>query len=502
MAKYFFITLFFVFPYTTYPADTLFLSSSEKYSAGEYLYILEDSGKSLSFEEISSLDYKDEFYKSISKRLDFGPTRKTVWAKLIIIDPQNSNKWFLELESQWIDHFMLYTLNEAGKYYVREAGANISFNHREHPYRNIVYALTTHNFSRPIYMKFEQGAPMKIALNIVTKTELIIKETKFMIPVCIYYGIVLLMVIVNMIYFIFLRDEIHLWYCGVIIFSSLGLTAENGLGFKYLWPEAFNFNTISRGFIACITIFCITRFVRKILLARVYAPKMNIIGAWQEYISLMLAALIFIFNDSLFSVYASGTMTILSFPVMIFIGIRAGQAGYKPAIYYFLGWILFALGAVIYIMSELNLIPNSIGVWGVYVGAGFEMVFFMFCLGIRFKIRQKSELDFKLKIEEYKKKITELEFTQENVNHHKKKEDMIRPYYIQELSVREIEVLSHMAIGLTDKEIAERLYISLLTVKAHARNIYSKLQAKNRTEAVSIGNKYNLILIKNLSPII
>jgi LuxR family maltose regulon positive regulatory protein len=55
---------------------------------------------------------------------------------------------------------------------------------------------------------------------------------------------------------------------------------------------------------------------------------------------------------------------------------------------------------------------------------------------------------------------------------------------IEPLSEREIEVLQFLAKGLTNKVVATRLFISLHTVKAHTRNIYSKLGVNNRTQAV------------------
>ena len=51
------------------------------------------------------------------------------------------------------------------------------------------------------------------------------------------------------------------------------------------------------------------------------------------------------------------------------------------------------------------------------------------------------------------------------------------------LSKRELEVLEYIAAGLTNREIADRLYLSLFTVKAHARSIYDKLHAHSRTQA-------------------
>jgi len=55
---------------------------------------------------------------------------------------------------------------------------------------------------------------------------------------------------------------------------------------------------------------------------------------------------------------------------------------------------------------------------------------------------------------------------------------------IEPLSERELEVLQLMAEGLTNPEIASRLFLSLHTIKAHARNIYGKLGVRNRTQAV------------------
>ena len=57
--------------------------------------------------------------------------------------------------------------------------------------------------------------------------------------------------------------------------------------------------------------------------------------------------------------------------------------------------------------------------------------------------------------------------------------------FVEPLSAREIEVLQFIAEGLTNQEVANRLYLSLHTVKVHARNIYGKLGVKNRTQAVA-----------------
>jgi NarL family two-component system response regulator LiaR len=55
---------------------------------------------------------------------------------------------------------------------------------------------------------------------------------------------------------------------------------------------------------------------------------------------------------------------------------------------------------------------------------------------------------------------------------------------IEALTDREVEVLQFLAQGLTNKDIAQTLFLSVRTVEAHLRNIYGKLNVRSRTEAV------------------
>lgn len=61
------------------------------------------------------------------------------------------------------------------------------------------------------------------------------------------------------------------------------------------------------------------------------------------------------------------------------------------------------------------------------------------------------------------------------------------------LSGRELEVLGLMALGRTNAEISRELYVAVGTVKAHANNIYRKLDANNRSGAVSKARKLGLL---------
>ena len=63
------------------------------------------------------------------------------------------------------------------------------------------------------------------------------------------------------------------------------------------------------------------------------------------------------------------------------------------------------------------------------------------------------------------------------------------------LTAREMEVLLHVAGGLRNRAIAERLLISEETVKVHIRNIMEKLGARDRTQVVAIAFQRGIILL-------
>jgi len=64
---------------------------------------------------------------------------------------------------------------------------------------------------------------------------------------------------------------------------------------------------------------------------------------------------------------------------------------------------------------------------------------------------------------------------------------------IEPLSQRELEVLQLMALGLSNREISERLFLALSTVKGHNRRIFGKLGVQRRTEAVARGRELSLL---------
>jgi two-component system, NarL family, response regulator LiaR len=68
----------------------------------------------------------------------------------------------------------------------------------------------------------------------------------------------------------------------------------------------------------------------------------------------------------------------------------------------------------------------------------------------------------------------------------KKREDL-------HITPRELEILELIAQGLSNREIAEKLFVSENTVKTHSSRVFDKLGARRRTQAVQLGKEFRLL---------
>ena len=78
--------------------------------------------------------------------------------------------------------------------------------------------------------------------------------------------------------------------------------------------------------------------------------------------------------------------------------------------------------------------------------------------------------------------------------------DVEMPANLQSLSDRERECLTHVAAGLTNKEIGARLQLSSRTVEIHILHPCKQLQARNRVHAVAVALRHKLLDVVDSGP--
>lgn len=107
--------------------------------------------------------------------------------------------------------------------------------------------------------------------------------------------------------------------------------------------------------------------------------------------------------------------------------------------------------------------------------------------------RTLFEINERLKLELQNEKFNAEQKSEILNNVFSKSNKVDLPVQLLSLSRRETEVLANLALGLTDDQLAAKLFVSKSTIKTHLRRIYAKLLVKSRAQAVAIAHKHGII---------
>lgn len=485
-----FIPLFYFFYFiilsnNTYAQELIF---GEEYNISVY----EDPSCKLTLEDIYTDSYQNNFINKDHQRLDFGLSSSTYWIRIDIQNKRKIDNVLFTVDYALIQELDLFCKDEANIYYKRASGLYIPYPNREIDTRNIAFKINS-KFLDTIYIRCKSIAPLKVPIKLVSQDVYYSEESKNMSIFSIYYGIVTMIILINIFYFFYLKDTIFIKYSLALFFVAFGLATDSGLAFKILWPSTPELNLYSNIWMTGLSNFFMILFIRNLLLSKVYAPIADRILLLMQWTHIIMNVILPFFAFTKFTLLIAGGLTLLGFPLFTIVGVKALILNYKPAKFYLIGWAGLCLGVMMYILWLFSIISINIGAYGIYAGSTLESLFFMISIAIRYKVLQQREIEYKKKIEAYQKNVLDQSGQNDNLS------TLNSNLKIMEgLSKRETEVLEKMIIGLPDKEIAEQLFISVTTVKTHARNIYSKLGVKNRTEASALVNKYNLVAIRKL----
>jgi len=301
----------------------------------------------------------------------------------------------------------------------------------------------------------------------------------------IFFGLMLVMALYNLLLYFTLKDKAYLLYVGTTIFSILTAVSTNGLGDQFFWPNSQGLDASIYITFAGISMFFSSRFAAEFLQLKKYSHRMDQFMWGIALLSLLLSILSIFLNVTQITPFGRW-LVLCSFPSYIIIAIIVLRKGFKPAKFYLIAWIPYVLGLVTRTMHGAGWLPsNQLVLSSLELGGALEVVLLSFALAYRIKGIQEENTLIRNQLKEYISQVLILEAKMQSAP---SKEENILENKIEsiadkhELTARETDVFLYLAKGVSNKKIADELFVSINTVKFHTRNIYEKLDIKKRNE--------------------
>ncbi|MDR5592061.1 7TM diverse intracellular signaling domain-containing protein [Christiangramia sp. SM2212] len=395
---------------------------------------------------------------------------------------KNGVYWFkVILDEQPIDESIVFDLPESNIHKITVYQNNEIIPWKELDNSHLSLLIDTVSRSNIYYFKVYFNYEVFFPLHVNTFKKSQLKEKYGFFVNGIFYGFVLMVLIINSFFYFSLKDKTFLFYCFFLILITIIFLDYDGL-FNSTFPDSYlRFHRILTHFLLCLSG---ALFANQFLNIKYYLPKSNFIGIVLLLVTI-ISYLLFVFTSKFLFVAIGDTFSMLVLLHYWCIGIIISKK-YKFAKFFVFGYSLILFSSFLFVIPRnWGLNTFSVSLNTVKFGALFEMLILTYAITYRIKILHEENDRFKKEINQYLNDLQVLK--KSNLKESHKMEELLKSKH--DLSAREIEVLILIYKGYTNKRIGEDLFVSLNTVKYHIRNIYEKLNIKNKNEAIDVFTK-------------
>jgi len=387
------LLIFSIFCMALAHGESLLLDEQGQHDLAPYTFYLPDEGK-LSIEQIIAQTDTLNWQTNKKHTLNFGYYQPAYWLKLHITNQHiDDQKRLLEFLYAPLDHISLYMVNSQGRVTEHLVGGHqvLKKNHGiQHP--NTLFELQLPvNETISLYIRIETDGAMQLPLTL-WRWQAFNKHTLLIyILQGIFYGMVLIMLIYNLMIWFFDRQSINLKYTVYILFFTLYITCDNGIGYLYIWPSLTWLNNTLPFISAGLTLASLNYFISDFFNAKENYKKIHqyLRHSFNWY---LLATLFCLFvNESTASIIQT-VMVMATISMVISLTIYMLKIKHPDANYFSMAWLFMIIGCVIYVASLLGLVPVTIySQYGMQFGAGIEIMFLSLAMADRMARLQKEK---------------------------------------------------------------------------------------------------------------
>lgn len=326
---------------------------------------------------------------------------------------------------------------------------------------------------KDVFIKITPKLHAYIPVELLPTQKSITKENNYLLFNGFYYGFAFLIIIYNLSYFFLFKDDAFLYYSLFLFSMTFGIFTMDGMLNFYDVPEVVNNSLMILNYF--FLAFFSAKFANSYLFLDNYYPNLKKISYAIGSI-IILFGILYLFLDK-YSYLLLLNLLVFS---LLFIYWFCSVLLFKKNLYtkiLAVAYIIILVSAIdFFVLKFLGFSFINIDSRTIKIGAFLEMI--ILSIAVLYRMHTlKEEHDFmRSEIVKYSNLLSELTVL-------KKQDDSSN---FDELSFRERQIFDLVVAGKTNKEIASKLNISVNTVKFHLKNVYEKLNIKNRKEVLRL----------------
>lgn len=222
-------------------------------SLQNHIYHLVDSTGQLTIRQAIDRQQTGQFQPASSptNRQDFGyNTTATHWLYFRLHNPTNApakTRLMLEIEYANIDELQLFEVDEDSIQTTGPTGDRFPYPQRAYQNNNYVFPISLRaNQQTGYYLRVKQPyAILSFSMQLWHRPAFVASDRTEYFLWGIYVGIICMVLVLNIVMLLALRDWIYVWYSLFLHFVTMHIFSDSGLGFQYLWPTVPYLNEFS-----------------------------------------------------------------------------------------------------------------------------------------------------------------------------------------------------------------------------------------------------------------
>ncbi|MDP9079816.1 MAG: chromosome partitioning protein ParA [Bacteroidota bacterium] len=366
---------------------------------GEVDY-LEDANGRLTFDKIKSDEFAGKFKASKQATPVTTDPGTTYWYRVKINpNPESRNNWILEFFDQTIDSIAVYSPDKNHNYAATLLGSSRPFSARLYQHKNFSLNINNNLSGSQVYyirIKSHQSVNVIMVLRSVNWFITYALDEYFFFGI--FYGMILVFGLYNLMMFIAMRQRQYLYYVAYNLSIGLYEMCADGIAYQYVWPGSPMWNHNAYGVaLFSASIFSVL-FTQSLLNLRVTAPRLNKLVGWIIGLRCAYFLLCFFVNPNWFSYKI---IEVVPLTLACFAGCYVLVKGYRAARFFVIGYSFLLTGFVIKAMIALNLWWPPVTATAYYslsICFIMEMVFISFAIGDKVRLLKKQQEQAQLRI--------------------------------------------------------------------------------------------------------